>query len=246
MDLQLNGKSALVTGAGSGIGRQTALLLAAEGVHVIGTDLKFDPDDTELAAACARQEALSVTDRAAMARVLQQARDQFGALHILINNAGIARNVPAPLMKDGEVEQLLEVNLRAVFDLSRDYFALQKKTGGGAFVNVASVLGMIGAPLASVYGATKGAVISLTRSLAMEWVKYNFRVNAVCPGLIETPMTVQVQKNKMMRETNLKDIPMQRFGHPDEIARAILFFASPLSSFITGQHLAVDGGFTAK
>lgn len=244
MDLGLQGKTAIVTGAGSGIGRATSLALHAEGVHVVGADLKFDPEDGGLQAAAECVE-LSVTDDSGMQNLLKRVHGERGRIDMLINNAGIQMNTLAHALKPADVQAVLDVNIRAVFEWSRFYFQLQKKQGG-CIVNLSSVLGVIGAPLASIYSASKGAVLSMTRSFAMEWAKYDFRVNAVCPGMIKTPMTKRVQVNKTMYESNLNLIPLRRFGEPEEIATMIVFLCSDAASYITGQGFLVDGGLTAQ
>jgi 3-oxoacyl-[acyl-carrier protein] reductase len=243
MDLGLKGKTIVVTGAGSGIGRATARMFLAEGAHVYGLDRQFTPDDADLSGVEIRT--LSATDYPAMQKCLGEIHSARGGIDALVNNAGIQMNTLAPALKADQIDAVLEVNLRAVFEISRMYFALQKKQGG-AIVNLSSVLGVIGAPLASIYSATKSAVLGMTRSLAMEWAKYNFRINAVCPGMIVTPMTRKIQENKAMFETNLRDIPLRRFGEPEEIARMILFLSSDAASYITGQGFIVDGGLTAR
>ncbi|MEQ9365620.1 MAG: SDR family NAD(P)-dependent oxidoreductase [Leptospirales bacterium] len=245
MDLGLSGKTVLVTGAGAGIGRAIALAFAAEKSRVIGVDLRFDAADDRLCAALHRSVEMSVTDRDGMQALLAECTESFDGIDVLINNAGIAVHALAPAIKQDGIDLSLDVNLRAVFNWSCEFFRQNKKRGG-AIVNIASVLGMVGAPLSTIYSATKGGVIAMTRSLSMEWAKYNFRVNAVCPGLIETAMSEKVRRNDTMREANIADIPMKRFGQPEEIARVCVFLASDAASFMTGQAVAVDGGFTAK
>lgn len=245
MDLGLNEKIVLVTGAGAGIGRAIALAFAAEGARVLGVDLRFEADDAELQAALTRSAELSVTDMDAMKVFLTECTEQYGGVDVLVNNAGVAVHALAPAIKQEGIDLSFDVNMRAVFNWSCEYFRQNKKRGG-AIVNIASVLGLAGAPMSTIYSATKGGVIAMTRSLSMEWAKYKIRVNAVCPGLIETAMSAKVRNSDRMREANIADIPMKRFGQPDEIARVCVFLASDAASFMTGQAIAVDGGFTAK
>jgi len=235
MDLNLKGKTALVTGAANGIGLQVSRRFVDEGVTVIGVDMA-EPEaslDFNLISA-------SVSDRVAMERIFTE-----NEIDILINNAGIARNNIISALSEDDVQSSIEVNLTSVFNLCQIFLKKNKKKGGN-IINVASVLAIIGAPLGSLYGATKGAVLSMTRSLAVEWVKYGFRINAICPGMVETNMTERVRKNKIMFDANIGSIPMKRFGRPDEIADLVLFLSSERSSYITGQGIVIDGGFTVR
>ncbi len=245
MDLQLKGKVVLITGAAGGIGGAMALSFAAEGAEVIGVDLKPLPSLSAGLRGKMRYLQASVQDAAAMQKLMENIIDERGALDILVNNAGISRNLLADRFTEKDYEEVLSVNVRSIFEISRRYFKMRKKQGG-VIVNIASVLALIGAPLGILYGASKGAVLAMTRSMAMEWAKYNFRVNAICPGMTITAMTERVQKNKNMREANLQDIPMKRFASPAEIADVSVFLASERASYITGQAIVVDGGFTTR
>ncbi len=244
MELELQGKTVVVTGTGAGIGRATAAAFLKEGAHVVGIDLKHNSDD-EIAQRIECHDA-SVTDADAMRKILQDTKAKHGHIAALINNAGIQRNTLANTLSSADIEQVLGINVQSLLEMSYEYYRLQRKDGGGIIVNLASVIALIGAPMGTLYGASKGAGMAATRSMAVEWARHQFRVNAVCPGLTETAMTEKVQNNKMMRESNLRDIPMQRFAAPEEIADAILFLCSARASFITGQGIVVDGGFTAK
>lgn len=245
MEFGLSGKTVLVTGAGAGIGRAVALAFAGEKARVIGVDLRFDPADDELRAALHRTVEMSVTDLDGVKALIEKTTEEFDGIDVLINNAGVAVHALAPAIKQDGIDLSFDVNLRAVFNWSCEFFRQNKKRGG-AIVNIASVLGMVGAPLSTLYSATKGGVIGMTRSFSVEWAKYNFRVNAVCPGLVETAMTEKVRRNEAMHDANIADIPMKRFGQPEEIAKVCVFLASDAASFMTGQAIAVDGGFTAK
>ena len=240
MKLDLENKTVIVTGATNGIGRAIAEAFHVEKANVIGIDLKAPEDKPAFEIIEA-----SVTDYPAIRKIFKKIHDERGSIDVLVNNAGISANNFAHLIKDEEISRAIEINFRSLFELSREYFLLNKKQGG-CIINIASVLALIGSPLGSIYGATKGAVVAATRSLSVEWARNNFRVNAVCPGLVETDMTKQVRSNANMFQANLQNIPMKRFAKPGEIADACVFLGSAAASYITGQTLVVDGGMTVK
>ncbi len=243
MDLNLTEKVVCITGAARGIGRALALGFAAEGARVIGIDV-LAPDDADGNNSLIEHHLASVTDRDRIQDLLAKTHKRTGGIHCLINNAALATHTVTTQFKRGEIADTLAVNLEAVFEISREYFRLQKRQGGN-LINIASILGLVGAPLASLYGATKGGVVALTRHFAVEWARYGFRANAVCPGLVETAMTDRMRSNDKSLEANLNEIPLGRFAAPREIADLCLFLASERSAFITGQAIVIDGGYTA-
>lgn len=248
--MRLEGKVAVVTGGGSGIGRATAQLMAQEGARVMVADL-----DAEAGRETARQIKASGGKAMAVETDITRA-DQvealvgktvagFGALDILHNNAGISggRQFVADTSEE-YWERVIRVNLTGVFLGSKYAVRQMLKQGGGAIINTASAFGLVGLPGNAAYSAAKGGVIQLTRSMALEYAPNNIRVNCVCAGWVDTPFN-QDMDEKLVR-WSLRETPLGRWGQPEEIARAVLYLASEEASFVTGAVLAVDGGWTAK
>ncbi len=247
---RLAGRIAVVTGAGSGIGRATAALLAAEGAHVWATDVDGASAEASAAAICAAGHVASAMavdvsrgqDVTALFRSLEQAH---GRVDILVNNAGLNVRADFRHLSDADWVKIREVNLDGVLRVARDGFALLRASGDGALVNIASIMAHRGLRQLAAYSATKGAVAALTRALAVEYAPFKIRVNTVAPGFVETALTARVLKVPQFSKALLDQTPMGRFGTPEEIARAVLFLAGPEASYITGTEIAVDGGMTA-
>lgn len=242
--ISVQNKIILITGASRGIGRKLAEAFHSEGAIVHGTGSKNE-SIAWMPSEGIHGHVADMRDPLAIGSVIQSIFDKEGKIDVLINNAGIASNTPASGFKDEEIYKIVETNYIGLFRACQAYFKVQKKMGGN-IINFASVLGLVGTPLASVYSGTKGAVIALTRALAIEWVKYGFRVNAICPGLIETDMTHMITQRENIKEQVVQNIPMKRMGKPDDLVGAVLFLASDASSYMTGQTLVVDGGLTAQ
>jgi meso-butanediol dehydrogenase / (S,S)-butanediol dehydrogenase / diacetyl reductase len=246
----LAGKVCLVTGAGAGIGAAIARRFAAEGAHVIASDLDSD-------AAARIAEALMSQSLAATAMSLDVSRGQdvsaafraigaaHGRLDVLVNNAGLNVRGDFRHMSDADWTKIREVNLDGVIRLSRDGFPLLQASGRGSLINLASIMGHRGLRQLAGYAATKGAVSALTRALAVEYAAFGIRVNALAPGFIETALTERVLRNPLFSKALIDQTPLRRFGTPDDVAAAALFFASDESAFVTGAELAVDGGMAA-
>jgi NAD(P)-dependent dehydrogenase (short-subunit alcohol dehydrogenase family) len=247
---RLGGRVALVTGAGSGIGRAIAQVFAAEGAHVYVTDI--DGGAAEVVAGgigasggSARSIAADVSrgqDVSAMFRAVETAH---GRLDVLVNNAGLNVRGDFRHLSDADWVKIREVNLDGVVRVGRDGFALLKASGRGSLVNIASIMGHRGLRQLTAYSATKGAVLALTRGLAVEYAPFNIRVNALAPGFVETALTARALKNPGIHKALIDSTPMRRFGLPEEIAKAALFLASDDASYVTGAELAVDGGMSA-
>jgi NAD(P)-dependent dehydrogenase (short-subunit alcohol dehydrogenase family) len=248
--MRLRDKVALVTGAGSGIGQATALRFAVEGARVACADA-----DSEAAAGTVRMIgerggeaiglAVDVTDEAACAGMVRQTVSRFGRLSTLVNSAGVRAQLTGETAPVEEWRRVVDVNLTGTYLASRAALAALNDSGPGAIVNLASIFGLVGGATSSAYAASKGGVANLTRQLALEWAP-RVRVNCVCPGVIETPMTADLREKPGWAEKVLKGYPLQRFGQPEEIAAAILYLASDEAGFVTGVALPVDGGYTAR
>jgi NAD(P)-dependent dehydrogenase (short-subunit alcohol dehydrogenase family) len=250
-DARLAGKVALVTGGSSGLGRVGAELFAAHGAQVVVADVE-DGDDVVEAIAAAGGEATfvrcDVTDDDNVAAAVQHAVETFGGLHVLYNNAGVMLSgdddpVATPI---DVYETTMAINVKGVLLCCKHAIPVMIDGGGGSIVNVASFVAHMGAATAQIaYTASKGAVLSMTREIAVIYARQGIRANALCPGPVMTPMLAKFLSDDARRQRRLVHIPMGRFGEPIEIAKGALFLASDESSWMTGQSLLIDGGITA-
>lgn len=243
---KLQDKVAVITGGASGIGAATARLFVSEGAKVVLVDLNEEKGkafEEELKALNA--EALfvkaNITSEEEVINVYKQAVEAFGKVDVVFNNAGIGRVQPTHELEYSEWRNTVNVDLDGVFLVAREAIREMLKTGGGTIVNTASMYGLVGSPGSAAYNAAKGGVVNLTRSLALEYAEQNIRVNALCPGFIDTPIIPEESKQVLATMT-----PMKRLGQAEEMAKAVLFMASDDSSFMTGNCLTVDGGYTAQ
>ncbi|MCM3538122.1 SDR family NAD(P)-dependent oxidoreductase [Priestia endophytica] len=243
---KLQDKVAVITGGASGIGAATAHLFVSEGAKVVIVDLNEEKGkafEEELNALNA--EALfiktDITSEEEVENLFKKTVDTFGKVDIVFNNAGIGRVHPSHDLEYSEWRNTVNVDLDGVFLVAREAIREMLKTGGGAIVNTASMYGWVGSPGSAAYNAAKGGVINLTRSLALEYAEKNIRVNALCPGFIDTPIIPEEDKQALAATT-----PLKRLGKSEEMAKAVLFMASDDSSFMTGNSLTVDGGYTAQ
>ena len=244
----LKGQVAVVTGSARGIGKAIALKLAAAGADIVVSDVLAD--EAEQTAGEIRElevRAVSCTADVSRAeeaeRLMKTAVDELGRLDILVNNAGITRDGLFIRMKDDDWDAVLSVNLRGTALCSRAAAKIMFKSRSGRIINVSSVIGLIGNAGQANYAASKAGVIGLTRSLSKELGPRGITVNAVAPGFIETAMT-----DKLADETKqayVKNIPLGRFGTPDDVADTILYLATPAAAYVTGQVIAIDGGMTS-
>ena len=246
MTRQLEGQSAIITGASLGIGAATARLFAAEGAKLMLCARKQEALD-DVAATCREAGATEILTHVADVRrgeemnaVVDVANEAFGKVDVAVSNAGIARDNIFLRMTDEEWDSVIETNLKGAFNFSRAVGRVMRRQKAGRLVFNASLAGIHGNANQANYAASKGGMIALAKSLAKEWLPYGVKVNCVCPGLIDTEMTRAYPEHLWAK--GLEAIPMKRFGTADEVAKAILFLASPAADYITGKTLEVDGG----
>ena len=250
---RLDGKVAVITGAGSGIGRVAAALFSAEGAKVVVADVVADQAASavaEITAAGGSATAVTtdVSDEEQVEAMVRAAVDTYGGLHVLFNNAGIFPDDDGGVLDTPPAtwQRVMDVNLKGVWLGCRAAVPAMLDSGGGSIVNVASFVALMGAATAQIaYTASKGGVLAMTRELAVEYARKGIRANSICSGPIETPLLAELLADPARRQRRLVHIPIGRFGRPEEIAKAALFLASDDASFVTGSALVVDGGITA-
>jgi NAD(P)-dependent dehydrogenase (short-subunit alcohol dehydrogenase family) len=246
---RLEGKTALVTGAGAGIGLAIARLFAAEGAHVFLSDMDArtaEAGAAEIVAGGGAAEALQldVTSPEQVAAAVAAIDRGKGALHALVNNAGILLRSDFRHMEDDLWRKLLDVHLWGAIRMTREAFPLLQAARGAAVVNLSSITAENHARQLSAYSTAKGAISALSRSLAVEFAPFQIRVNYLCPGFIPTKLTDRLTGHAQMAKVLLTRIPMRRFGAPEEVAKAALFLASDDSAYVTGEGITIDGGMS--
>ncbi len=248
---RLEGRVALVTGAASGIGAASALRFAAEGAAIAGVDIA-KPADADWNAIQSAAPATSfheadVRDEETIRAAVAAAAERHGRIDVLLNAAGVSGIGMAHELSSDEWDRVLDINLKGTYLVSKYVVQKMLKQGSGSVINLASVEGLEGMQQQAAYNASKGGVVLLTRSMAVDYAPQGIRVNCLCPGLIETPMTnlLKAEELKAVREAFIKLHPIGRAGQPEEVAAAALFLASDDASFVTGHALVVDGGMTA-
>ncbi len=251
--MRLNGKVALITGASSGIGRETAILFANEGAQVIAVDLNEEAGEATVEEILSQgSDAIFVKADISKAsdceNMVKQAEDKYGKLNVMFNNAGIMHS------DDGDAESTEEaiwdltmaINLKGVFLGCKYGIPAMKRAGGGSIINTASFVAIMGAATSQVaYTASKGGVLAFTRELAVIHARENIRVNSLCPGPLHTELLMKFLDTEEKKQRRLVHIPMGRFGYAKEMADAALYLASDESSYMTGNDFKVDGGITA-
>lgn len=242
----LEGKVAIVTGAGSNMGEAAAELFVAEGAKVIVADHHVERGTAVANRIGALFVQVDVTQSAEVDVLVQTAIDEFGKLDIMFNNAGIARLCPVTEVGDEEYQAIMGVNVGGVFYGTRAAGKVMQRQGFGTIINTASTNAVIGVPGMALYSASKAAVVSFTKTVAVELAPFGVRVNAICPGSIPSPIIMADMGIKMEDLAAFdQKLPMRRVGQPQEVARSALFLASEQSSYVTGHALVVDGGLTA-
>jgi NAD(P)-dependent dehydrogenase (short-subunit alcohol dehydrogenase family) len=248
---QLRGKTALITGGSGGIGRATALLFASEGAAVAIVDLNEEAGqqvvrEISLAGGHAIFERADVTRAADCRRAVERTVNELGHIHILFNNAGIIRRASVIEISEQDWDAVMAVNVKSIFLMSREIIPILAKAGGGSIINTASGWGLAGGARAAAYCASKGAVVLMTKALAIDHGRQKIRVNCICPGDTDTAMLRSEAQQLGEAEDRFlcasANRPLGRMGKPDEIARAALYLASDAASFVTGTALVVDGG----
>lgn len=247
---RLEGKIALVTGAGAGIGRAVAETFAREGASVVVTDrdaaaAKEVADAIIKANGTATALAVDVTNTPQVKALMTETAQRYGRLHVLVNNAGVGERSDFRHLSDEAWDRVWKTNLDGTVRCAREAFELLKASGNASVINLSSVMASKHTRQMAVYSTTKGAVSALTRSLAVEYAPYCIRVNALVPGYVETALIGRYLQNPMVAKALLTQTPLRRFGTPQDVANAALFLASDEAAYITGASLNVDGGMGA-
>jgi NAD(P)-dependent dehydrogenase (short-subunit alcohol dehydrogenase family) len=251
--MRLARKVALITGGGSGIGRESCLLFAREGAKVVVVDLKKDTAEATAQAireadGDARAFAADVSKAKDAEAMVRFAEESYGKLNVVFNNAGIFHSADDSVTNTAEDiwDLVIDINLKGVFLGCQFAIPALQRAGGGSIINTASFVAIMGAAAPQIaYTASKGGVLAMTREIAVEFARQNIRANALCPGPVETPLLAELLSDPARRQRRLVHIPMGRFARPDEIANAALFLASDESSYVNGATFLVDGGITA-
>ena len=246
---RLEDKIALVTGAGAGIGRAIAETFAREGAHVVVADRDGEAarevaDAITKSNGSAQAEIVDVTATEQVKALMGRLAERFGRLDVLVNNAGVGERSDFRHLDDAAWDKVWKTNVDGTVRCAREAFELLKASGNASIINLSSVMATKHTRQMSVYSATKGAVSALSRSLAVEYAPYGIRVNALCPGYVDTALIGRYMQKPMIAKALLTQTPLRRFGTPQDIANAALFLASDEAAYITGAGLHVDGGMS--
>ncbi len=248
---RLEGKSCLISGGSKGLGAAQARLFAREGARVAVGDIRDSEgarlvDELKASGAESLYARLDVTSEADWESAVSAVMEEFGALDVLVNNAGIYNRAPVEETTLEEWERVMDVNSTGVFLGTKHAIPAMRSSGGGSIVNMSSVAGLVGSRTQTVYNASKGAVRLLTKSTAVQYAAAGIRANSVHPGVIETDMINEVIRTDEERATRMSLTPIGRFGTAEDVANGVLFLASDEASYVTGAELVIDGGLTVQ
>jgi 2-deoxy-D-gluconate 3-dehydrogenase len=245
----LEGKTAIVTGASRGLGKAMAIGLAKAGADVVVTDV-LDTKTTVKEINEQHRDSLGlevdVSNKSDVEAMVREVKEKFGKIDILVNNAGILRTGDAEVLNKGDWDKVIEVNLTGQFLCAQAVGRLMmKQKSGGKIINISSIAGLAGYASSVPYSASKAGVISLTQTLAAEWGKYNLNVNAICPGVFATDMTDDYLKDEQFKNMIKTKVPLARYAEPEELVGTVIYLASKASDYVTGHSIVIDGGWTA-
>ena len=243
--MRLKNKVTIITGAGSGIGRESAIMFAKEGASVVVADIdekggKETVEEIQASGFKAFYAKMDVSSRDESRQVVMDTMDKYGRIDVLVNNAGITQDALVSKMTEEQWDKVIDVNLKGVFNCTQAVAEIMLKQGNGSIINTSSIVGLFGNIGQTNYAVTKSGIIGMTKSLAKELGKKGIRVNAVAPGFVKTPMTENVPEKIL--ELMKQKTPLHRLGEPKDVAYAYAFLASDESAFINGAVLSVDGG----
>jgi NAD(P)-dependent dehydrogenase (short-subunit alcohol dehydrogenase family) len=245
--MRLSGKVAIITGGGSGIGKAIAMAFVREGAKIViaGRDSKkLDRAAVEIGSDCLAVSA-DVSNAASVDKLVSATVERFRQINVLVNNAAVLLPGTAESLSEEDFDQTFDINVKGLWLMSRAVVP-HMRASGGSIVNIASVLSLVGARNRVAYAASKGAVIAMTKAMALDHAAENIRVNCICPGIVETEMVARFSTDENARKQRIAMHPMGRFGQPAEIAGAAVFLASDESGWTTGSVLTMDGGYSAQ
>ena len=246
--MRLTNKIAIITGGGSGIGKAIAMAFVREGARVViaGRDSKkLSLAAEEIGAGCLAVTA-DVSHANEVQRLVTAALEKFKRVNILVNNAAVLLPGTAESLSEQDFDQTFSVNVRGVWLLSRAVLPHMRASGGGSIINIGSVLSLLGARNRAAYSASKGAVLAMTRAMALDHAAENIRVNCICPGIVETELVAKFNLDENVRRQRVAMHPIGRFGQPEDVASAAVYLASDESGWTTGSTLTVDGGYSVQ
>jgi NAD(P)-dependent dehydrogenase (short-subunit alcohol dehydrogenase family) len=246
--MRLTGKTAIITGGGSGIGKAIAIAFAREGAKVViagRESKKLDRAAAEIGGECLAVSA-DVSSAGDVQKLISAALERFEHINILVNNAAVLLPGTAESLSEEDFDQTFNINVRGLWLLSRAVLPHMRAAGGGSIINIASVLSLVGARNRVAYAASKGAVMAMTKAMALDHAAENIRVNCIAPGIVATEMVEKFNSDQAARRQREAMHPMGRFGQPEDVANAAVFLASDESRWTTGSVITIDGGYSAQ